>query len=65
MTLMATKDSDAANTPVAANVPPPAVQDDTPKAGPGQVVVTSPTGLRSVVEEHLVDSLKPQGYKVG
>jgi hypothetical protein len=35
------------------------------QAGPGEVVVTSPTGTRSVVSEDRADSLKSQGYKVG
>ncbi len=35
------------------------------KAGDGEVVVTSPTGTKSVVEKHHTDALKAQGYKVG
>lgn len=62
---MATKTPDP--DPAAAVAPsvPPVPADDDLKPGPGQVVVTSPTGLRSVVDEHAVDSLKHQGYKVG
>ena len=31
--------------------------------GDGEVVVTSPTGAKSVVSKDAVDSLKSQGYK--
>lgn len=65
---MANRDNAAENTPspaLAPNVPPAQVVDDNPKAGPGQVAVTSPTGARSIVDEAAVESLKTQGYKVG
>ena len=52
------------NPPVVTGAPAPQAEDDHPKAGPGQVVVTSPTGIKSVVEEDAAASLKPQGYKV-
>lgn len=45
-------------------VPPLASVDENPKAGPGQKVVESPTGTKSVVEEDAVALLKTQGYKV-
>lgn len=51
--------------PPIVGAPPLQLPDDDPKAGPGQVVVTSPTGYKSVVEEHAVESLKHQGYTVG
>lgn len=68
---MATKRSDSdADAPFVAplvppNVPPPPVAEPLLRPGPGQVVVTSPTGLKSVVDEEAVESLKPQGYEVG
>jgi hypothetical protein len=34
------------------------------QAGPGQKVVTSPTGTKTVVLESAVEALKAQGYKV-
>ena len=46
-------------------VPPVAEDDSGRKAGPGEVVVTSPTGTRSIVPDYRADSLKSQGYKVG
>lgn len=51
--------------PATFGVPPVQAADDNPKAGPGQVVVTSPTGAKSVVDKEAVASLKPQGYRVG
>lgn len=44
---------------------PPPDGEPSLDAGPGQVVVTSPTGARSVVDEGAVDALKTQGYTVG
>jgi hypothetical protein len=52
-----------ANTPVA--VPPLADVDEDRKPGPGEVVVTSPTGTRTIVAEYAAESLKSQGYRVG
>lgn len=43
------------------NVPQPAAEPEL-NAGPGQTVVTSPTGTRSVVDDAAVDLLKTQGY---
>jgi hypothetical protein len=49
-----------------ADLVPPVAEDDTGrKAGPGEVVVTSPTGTRSIVPDYRADSLKSQGYRVG
>lgn len=63
-TVMPTEKKSTENPPI---VGAPAVQqvDDDPKAGPGEVVVTSPTGAKSVVDESAVDALKTQGYKIG
>jgi hypothetical protein len=44
---------------------PPLPAEPTLKAGPGQKVVTSPTGTKSVVDDEAVESLKTQGYRVG
>lgn len=43
---------------------PPLAEEVEPKAGPGQKVVESPIGSRSVVDEDAVALLKTQGYKV-
>jgi hypothetical protein len=43
--------------------PPPAEPDLT--VAEGQVLVTSPTGTKSVVPKEAVASLKTQGYRVG
>lgn len=51
-------------TPRVVGAPPLTVEADV-KAGPGQKVVTSPTGVKSVVEEDAVDMLLTQGYKAG
>lgn len=66
---MAAKSSDSDPVPFIAplvppNVPPAPLDEPTLQPGPGQVVVTSPTGLKSVVDEAAVASLKPQGYRV-
>jgi hypothetical protein len=61
--MTASKNQDG-NTPVDA-VPPVAEDDSGRKAGPGEVVVTSPTGARSIVPDYRADSLKSQGYRVG
>lgn len=54
----------AEETPVT-GAPVPVVADDLPPAGPGQTIVKSPTGTRSVVLDYQVESLKLQGYTVG
>jgi hypothetical protein len=51
-------------TPVTFGVPVPPDPDELRQPGEGEVVVTSPTGARSVVSKDAVDSLKTQGYKV-
>jgi hypothetical protein len=61
---MTTEKTTPANTPVTFGTPPPAEPDELRQPGDGEVVVTSPTGARSVVSKDAVDSLKTQGYKV-
>lgn len=55
---------DPATTSVGTGAPPVEVVEDV-KPLEGQVIVTSPTGTRSVVSKDAVDALKVQGYKVG
>lgn len=55
----------AATPPVVTATPPLRDTEEDRQAGPGEVVVTSPTGTRSVVSEDRSESLKSQGYKVG
>lgn len=59
---MTTEKSASPNVPLATLIPAIAEVDDSPKAGPGQKVVTSPTGTKSVVDEDAVALLKTQGY---
>jgi hypothetical protein len=50
---------------VSPHVPPLRSIDTDPKPGAGQVLVVSPTGFRSVVDEEAFASLEPQGYTRG
>lgn len=45
-------------------VPPVVEEPAKPKAGLGQVVVESPTGSRTAIDEDRAASLKHQGYRV-
>jgi hypothetical protein len=54
-----------ANPPVVTAIPALGDTEEERQAGPGEVVVVSPTGTRSVVSEDRADSLKSQGYRVG
>ncbi len=60
---MATEKNTSDN-PVDVYATPPVQAEPEVKAGPGQKVVTSPTGAKSVVEESAVATLKTQGYTV-
>jgi hypothetical protein len=56
----------AAEAPPADYAGTPALEVPVERApGAGEVVVVSPTGIRSVVSEDAVASLKTQGYKLG
>lgn len=56
---------DPSTTTAATGAPPPADAPVEVKPGPDQVVVTSPTGTRTVVSKAAADNLKAQGYSVG
>jgi hypothetical protein len=54
----------ATSAPLVVGAPAVTVEPEA-KAGPGQKVVTSPTGTKSVVDDEAVELLKTQGYRVG